>query len=79
MISASIPDDLITDTLGLCRLVGASERAIAREIRHGRLRAHLRLGRRWYTGQDIRAWLTSQVYCPADPDHQDEVEGIATA
>ncbi len=79
MIAVEIPDDGVYDTPATGKITGASERAINSEVRKGRLKAHLRLGKRWFTGRDIKAWLTSQPYQPNNPDHQDEVDGIASA
>ena len=76
MVQVSIPSDGIYDRIGLAKLLGITDRAIGREIRHGRLRAHLRVGRQWFTAADVRAWLTSQPYQPANPDHQDEADGV---
>ncbi len=76
MIQALLPDDAIYDRPGLAKLLGLSDRAIGREIRHGRLRAHLRVGRQWFTSSDVRAWLMSQVYSPGNADHEDEIQGF---
>lgn len=76
MIQVEIPDNAVYDRPGLAKLLGLSDRAIGREIRHGRLRAHLRVGRQWFFANDVRAWLGSQVFQPSNPDHADKILGI---
>lgn len=35
------------------------KKGLQREVRLGRLRAHVRLGKYWITGRDLRAWVES--------------------